>query len=64
MTPELTAYTAALCVACLALGTQFGAIWGARVVRSDLQQNPPPSDRCYDEGYSDHATGKPRRWNR
>lgn len=33
MTPELTAYTAALCVACLALGTQLGIWVGVRWCR-------------------------------
>ena len=61
MTSESLAYTAALCVAVLTIGVQLGALWGARVVRSEAVKR---ENRAYDEGYNDGATRRPRRWNR
>jgi len=40
---------------------QLGALWGARVVRSEATRR---EQAAYDEGYNDGATRRPRRWNR
>jgi hypothetical protein len=61
MTTEVTAYCLAMCAAALAMGVQLGALWGARVVRSEAVKR---ENRAYDEGYNDGATRKPRRWHR
>ena len=61
MTTEALAYTAALYVVALAVGVQLGALWGARVVRSEATRR---EQQAYDEGFDDGATRKPRRWHR
>ena len=61
MSTEVIAYTTALYVVALAIGVQLGALWGARVERTDAAKR---EDRAYDEGYNDGATRKPRRWHR
>ena len=61
MTTEALAYTAALCVAVLTVGVQLGALWGARVVRSEATRR---EQAAYDEGFDDGATRRPRRWHR
>jgi hypothetical protein len=61
MSTEVLAYTAALCVVALAIGVQLGALWGARIERTDAAKR---EDRAYDEGYNDGATRRPRRWHR
>jgi hypothetical protein len=61
MTPEVTAYCVALCVAALAMGVQLGALWGARVTRSEAAKR---EQSAYDEGYDDSASRRPRRWTR
>ncbi len=61
MTTEALAYTAALYVVALAIGVQLGALWGARVVRSEAAKR---EQSAYDEGYDDSASRRPRRWTR
>ena len=61
MTTEVTAYCIALCIAALAMGVQLGALWGARVVRSEAAKR---EQSAYDEGYDDSASRRPRRWTR
>ena len=61
MTTEALAYTAALCVAVLTVGVQLGALWGARVARSEATRR---EQSAYDEGYDDSASRRPRRWTR
>jgi hypothetical protein len=61
MTTEVTAYCIALCIAALAMGVQLGALWGARVTRSEATRR---EQQAYDEGFNDAATRKPRRWIR
>ena len=61
MTTEALAYTAALCVVALAMGVQLGALWGARVTRSEAAKR---EQSAYDEGYDDSASRRPRRWTR
>ena len=61
MTTEALAYTAALYVVALAVGVQLGALWGARVVRSEALKR---EQSAYDEGYDDSTSRKPRRWVR
>ena len=61
MTTEVTAYCIALCIVALAVGVQLGALWGARVVRSEATRR---EQQAYDEGFDDGATHKPRRWTR
>lgn len=61
MTTEVTAYCIALCIAALAMGVQLGALWGARVTRSEALKR---EQSAYDEGYDDSASRKPRRWTR
>ena len=61
MTTEVTAYCIALCIAALAVGVQLGALWGARVVRSEAAKR---EQSAYDEGYDDSASRRPRRWTR
>ena len=64
MAHDYLAYIIALCVACFTLGIQLGCIWANRIIRVEYQRNPPPSNQCYDDGYSDATKGIPRRWNR
>ena len=61
MTTEALAYTAALYVVALAVGVQLGALWGARVTRSEAAKR---EQSAYDEGYDDSASRRPRRWTR
>jgi hypothetical protein len=61
MTSESLAYLMAMYVVVLAVGVQLGALWGARVVRSDAAKR---EQAAYDEGFDDGATRKPRRWHR
>jgi hypothetical protein len=61
MTIEALAYIAALCVAVLTVGVQLGALWGARVTRSEAIKR---EQSAYDEGYDDSTSRKPRRWTR
>ena len=61
MTSESLAYLMAMYVVVLAIGVQLGALWGARVVRSDAAKR---EQAAYDEGFDDGATRKPRRWHR
>jgi len=61
MTSEVTAYCVALCVAALAMGVQLGALWGARVTRSEAAKR---EQIAYDEGFDDSANRRPRRWTR
>ncbi len=61
MTPEVTAYCVALCVAALAMGVQLGALWGARVTRSEAVKR---EQIAYDEGFDDSVNRRPRRWTR
>jgi len=61
MTTEVTAYCIALCIAALAMGVQLGALWGARVARSEALKR---EQSAYDEGYDDSASRRPRRWTR
>ena len=61
MTTEVTAYCIALCIAALAMGVQLGALWGARVTRSEAAKR---EQQAYDEGYDDSASRRPRRWTR
>jgi hypothetical protein len=61
MTTEALAYTAALCVAVLTVGVQLGALWGARVMRSETAKR---EQQAYDEGYDDGASRRSRRWVR
>lgn len=61
MTTEVTAYCIALCIAALAIGVQLGALWGARVVRSETLKH---EQQAYDEGFDDSASRRPRRWTR
>ena len=61
MTTEALAYTAALYVVALAMGVQLGALWGARVTRSEALKR---EQSAYDEGYDDSASRRPRRWTR
>jgi hypothetical protein len=61
MTTEALAYTAALYVVALAMGVQLGALWGARVTRSEAAKR---EQSAYDEGYDDSASRRPRRWTR
>ena len=61
MTSEALAYLLAMYVVVLTIGVQLGALWGARVVRSDAVKR---EQAAYDEGYNDGATRRPRRWNR
>ena len=61
MTTEALAYTAALYVVALAMGVQLGALWGARVTRSEAAKR---EQSAYDEGYDDSASLRPRRWTR
>jgi hypothetical protein len=61
MSTEVLAYTAALCVVALAIGVQLGALWGARIERTDATRR---EQQAYDEGFNDGATRKPRRWHR
>jgi hypothetical protein len=43
------------------MGVQLGALWGARVTRSEADKR---EQQAYDEGFNDAATRKPRRWIR
>ena len=61
MTTEALAYTAALYVVALAMGVQLGALWGARITRSEALKR---EQSAYDEGYDDSASRRPRRWTR
>jgi hypothetical protein len=61
MTSESIAYLMAMYVVVLAIGVQLGALWGARVVRSEAARR---EQAAYDEGFDDGATRKPRRWHR
>ena len=61
MTTEVTAYCIALCIAALAMGVQLGALWGARVTRSEASKR---EQSAYDEGYDDSTSRRPRRWVR
>ena len=61
MTSESLAYLMAMYVVVLAVGVQLGALWGARVVRSEAAKR---EQAAYDEGFDDGATRKPRRWHR
>ena len=61
MTTEVTAYCIALCIAALAMGVQLGALWGARLTRSEAAKR---EQSAYDEGYDDSASRRPRRWTR
>lgn len=61
MTSESLAYLMAMYVVVLAIGVQLGALWGARVVRSEAAKR---EQHAYDEGYNDGSSRKPRRWNR
>ena len=61
MSTEALAYTAALYVVALAMGVQLGALWGARVTRSEAAKR---EQSAYDEGYDDSASRRPRRWTR
>ena len=61
MSTEALAYTAALYVVALAVGVQLGALWGARVTRSEAAKR---EQSAYDEGYDDSASRRPRRWTR
>jgi hypothetical protein len=61
MTTEVTAYCIALCIAALAMGVQLGALWGARIERSEATRR---EQQAYDEGYDDSASRRPRRWTR
>ena len=61
MTSEALAYLMAMYVVVLAIGVQLGALWGARVVRSEAAKR---EQAAYDEGFDDGATRKPRRWHR
>jgi hypothetical protein len=61
MTTEVTAYCIALCIAALAMGVQLGALWGARVTRSEADKR---EQSAYDEGYDDSTSRRPRRWVR
>ena len=61
MTTEALAYTAALYVVALAMGVQLGALWGARVTRSEAIKR---EQAAYDEGFDDGASRRPRRWVR
>jgi hypothetical protein len=64
MAHDSLAYIIAICVACFTLGMQLGCIWANRIIQAEYLRNPPPSNRCYDEGYSDASKGISRRWNR
>lgn len=61
MTTEVTAYCIALCIAAFAIGVQLGALWGARVTRSEAAKR---EQQAYDEGFDDGASRRPRRWTR
>jgi len=61
MTSESLSYLMAMYVVVLAIGVQLGALWGARVVRSEAARR---EQAAYDEGFDDGATRKPRRWHR
>ena len=61
MTTESLSYLMAMYVVVLAIGVQLGALWGARVVRSEAAKR---EQAAYDEGFDDGATRKPRRWHR
>jgi hypothetical protein len=61
MTSEAIAYCIALCCGSAAIGVQLGAIWGARIVRSEAMKR---EQGAYDEGYNDGCTRRPRRWHR
>lgn len=61
MTSEALAYLMAMYVVIFAVGVQLGALWGARVVRSEAAKR---EQAAYDEGFDDGATRKPRRWTR
>jgi len=61
MSTEVIAYTTALYVVALAIGVQLGALWGARIERTDAAKR---ENQAYDEGYNDGATRRPRRWHR
>jgi len=61
MTSESLAYLMAMYVVIFAVGVQLGALWGARVVRSEAARR---EQAAYDEGFDDGATRKPRRWHR
>jgi hypothetical protein len=61
MTIESTVFAFAMCIAGLTLGVQLGALWGARVERSEARKR---EELAYDEGF-DHGAGRqPRRWHR
>jgi len=62
MTDDLFAYVIVIGIGSFALGIQLGCIWAARILRAEYERNPLPSNRCYDEGYTDGSTGKARRW--
>jgi hypothetical protein len=55
MTPELTAYTAALAVAAFTTGTLFGLYLSSLLRRDDKAI-------AYDDGYTDGSERRPRRW--
>lgn len=61
MTSESLSYLMAMYVVVLAIGVQLGALWGARVVRSEAAKR---EQAAYDEGFDDGATRRPRRWHR
>ena len=61
MTSESLSYLMAMYVVIFTVGVQLGALWGARVVRSEAAKR---EQAAYDEGFDDGATRKPRRWNR
>ena len=61
MTSESLAYLMAMYVVIFTVGVQLGALWGARVVRSEAAKR---EQAAYDEGFDDGATRKPRRWHR
>jgi hypothetical protein len=61
MTSESLSYLMAMYVVVLAIGVQLGALWGARVVRSEAVKR---EQAAYDEGFDDGSSRKPRRWHR
>lgn len=55
MTPITTAHTAALLVAAFTVGALFGLYLSTLLRRDDVRH-------AYDDGYSDGAQRRPRRW--
>ena len=55
MTPITTAHTAALLVAAFTFGAWFGLYLSTLLRRDDVRH-------AYDDGYSDGACKRPRRW--